>query len=95
MSDNSEVEEEEDEELTPSPPPPLKDFPCGICFEEVKDEDEGILCESGCDKWYHRQCAGMSKNAYDLLTREDSAEWACDTCIKKNNIPMTKMVPIT
>ena len=55
----------------------------------------GILCESGCDKWYHRQCAGMSKNAYDLLTREDSAEWACDTCIKKNNIPMTKMVPVT
>ena len=73
---------------------PLNDFPCGICDEEVKDEDEGIQCESGCEKWYHRQCAGMSKLAYDLLTREDNAEWACDTCIEHKTIPMPKMVPI-
>jgi hypothetical protein len=37
----------------------------------------------------------MSKNAYDLLTREDSAEWACNTCISINTIPMIKVVPVT
>ena len=34
----------------------------------------------------------MSKAAYDLLTAEDSAEWACDVCISCNAIPMIKMV---
>ena len=71
-----------------------RDYPCGICHEEVKDEDEGIFCESGCEKWYHRQCAGMSKLAYDLLTREDTAEWACDTCIHSKKIPMVKTVTL-
>lgn len=29
-------------------------FPCGECGEEVKDDDEAIYCESGCEQWYHR-----------------------------------------
>ena len=40
----------------------------------------------------HRDCTGMSKKAYDLLTAEDSAEWACDTCIAVKTIPTVKMV---
>lgn len=72
----------------------MRDFPCGLCGEEVKDEDEGVYCESGCEKWFHRQCAGMSKLAYDLLTREDTAEWVCDDCVEAKSIPMVRMVPI-
>ena len=34
----------------------------------------------------------MSKVAYDLLTTEDSAEWACNLCIAHKAIPMIKMV---
>ena len=34
----------------------------------------------------------MSKKAYDLLTAEDSAEWACDACIATKTIPTVKMV---
>ena len=56
------------------------------------DEDEAIYCESGCKQWYHRGCTGMSKPAYDLLTTEDSAEWACDSCISSKAIPTVKMV---
>ena len=39
-----------------------------------------------------RDCTGMSKVAYDLLTTEDSAEWACNMCIAHKAIPMIKMV---
>ncbi len=42
-----------------------------------------------------RQCTGMSKVAYDLLTAEDSAEWACDDCISRKTIPRVKMVSKT
>ena len=37
----------------------------------------------------------MSKVAYDLLTTEDSAEWACNICISSKPIPMIKMVDKT
>ena len=29
-------------------------YPCGECGKEVKDDDEAIYCESGCEQWYHR-----------------------------------------
>ena len=29
-------------------------FPCGECGKEVRDNDEAIYCESGCEQWYHR-----------------------------------------
>lgn len=29
-------------------------YPCGECEHEVKDNDEAIYCESGCEQWYHR-----------------------------------------
>jgi len=40
----------------------------------------------------HRECTGMSKVAYDLLTAEDSAEWVCDSCVNSKAIPTVKMV---
>lgn len=39
-----------------------------------------------------RECTEMSKVAYDLLTTEDSAEWACNECITEKDVPMIKMV---
>lgn len=32
--------------------PPI--YPCGICHKEVHDNDQGLLCESGCNFWFHR-----------------------------------------
>lgn len=32
--------------------PPI--YPCGVCHKEVHDNDQGLLCESGCNFWYHR-----------------------------------------
>lgn len=32
--------------------PPI--YPCGTCHKEVHDNDQAILCESGCNFWFHR-----------------------------------------
>lgn len=71
--------------------PPI--YPCGICHKEVHDNDQAILCESGCNFWFHRVCTGISEAAYHLLTAEVYAEWVCDKCMSTKNIPLVKFKP--
>lgn len=70
--------------------PPI--YPCGVCHKEVNEQDQAILCESGCNFWYHRACTGLTDVAYSLLTDEIYAEWACDRCMNKL-IPLVKCKP--
>jgi hypothetical protein len=81
------------QQTVPSIPPdvPLQSYPCGTCRKEVSDDDAAIFCESGCSQWYHRVCAGLTENAYNLLTNEENADWVCDQCISKKNIPLVKL----
>ncbi|XP_073785692.1 pygopus homolog 1 isoform X1 [Danio rerio] len=65
-------------------------FPCGICLNEVNDDQEAILCEASCQKWFHRVCTGMTETAYNLLTAETSAVWGCDTCMEDREVQMMK-----
>ncbi|KAK3727982.1 hypothetical protein QZH41_015933, partial [Actinostola sp. cb2023] len=67
-------------------------YPCGICQKEVDDNDDAILCETGCGKWYHRVCTGLTIAAYNLLTNSGSAEWVCNACIETKNIPLVKLI---
>lgn len=69
--------------------PPI--YPCGICHKEVHDNDQAILCESGCNFWYHRTCTGLTEPAFVMLTQEVYAEWACDGCLSSRSIPLVKM----
>lgn len=41
--------------------PPI--YPCGVCHKEVHDNDQAILCESGCNFWFHR----YTKKLYSLF----------------------------
>ncbi|XP_060571251.1 protein pygopus-like [Ruditapes philippinarum] len=77
--------------FNPSNPnaPPI--YPCGICHKEVHDNDQAILCESGCNFWYHRSCTGLTEIAFIMLTQEVYAEWACDHCLQSRSIPLVKM----
>jgi len=77
--------------FNPSNPnaPPI--YPCGICHKEVHDNDQAIMCESGCNFWYHRGCTGLSEVAFLMLTQEAYAEWACDGCLNTRNIPLVKI----
>ncbi|XP_064649618.1 protein pygopus-like [Lineus longissimus] len=79
--------------FNPSNPnaPPI--YPCGVCHKEVHDNDQAILCESGCNFWFHRNCTGLTEAAYHLLTQEVYAEWVCDKCLAVKNIPLVKMKP--
>lgn len=71
--------------------PPI--YPCGTCHREVHESEQGIFCESGCNFWYHRACAGLSEHAFNLLTVEVYAEWVCDACTRNKNIPLVKFKP--
>ena len=68
--------------------PPI--YQCGFCRKEIHDNDQAILCESGCNFWYHRICVGISERAFILLTQEVYAEWVCDNCNNSKNIPLIK-----
>jgi hypothetical protein len=37
--------------------PPI--YPCGNCHKEVHDNDQAVLCESGCNFWFHRYLLKM------------------------------------
>ena len=79
--------------FNPSNPnaPPI--YPCGVCHKEIHDNDQAILCESGCNFWFHRTCTGLTDVAYVMLTKEVYAEWVCDKCLQTRNIPLVKMKP--
>ncbi|KAL0167507.1 hypothetical protein M9458_035729, partial [Cirrhinus mrigala] len=65
-------------------------YPCGICLSEVNDDQEAILCEASCQKWFHRVCTGMTETAYNLLTAETSAVWCCDACMEDKGAQLLK-----
>lgn len=67
-------------------PPTDPVYPCGFCLNEVNDDQDAILCEASCQKWFHRECTGMTETAYGLLTTETAAVWACDFCLKSKEI---------
>jgi hypothetical protein len=71
--------------------PPI--YPCGVCHKEIHDSDQAILCESGCNFWFHRTCTGLTDLAYVLLTKEVYAEWVCDRCLSQRSIPLVKLKP--
>ena len=53
--------------------PPI--YPCGICRMEVGDNDQAILCESGCNFWFHRVCTGLAEPAFHFLTQGNNFQW--------------------
>ena len=70
--------------------PPI--YPCGVCHREVQgDSDEAIMCESGCNFWFHRSCVNMSPEAYLYLKKEVYAEWCCDNCFRSKGIAPIKI----
>ena len=51
---------------------------------------QALLCESGCNFWYHRICTGLAETAFQLLTQEVYAEWVCDNCVSTKDIAVVK-----
>ncbi|KAE8281943.1 Cingulin [Larimichthys crocea] len=48
-------------------------FPCGLCLAEVHDDQDAILCEASCQRWFHRDCTGLTEPAqYRAAVRTDT-----------------------
>ena len=53
---------------------------CGSCDKTVQDDNDAILCEI-CDLWHHIECKGLSKEAYNFLSKQhNSIHWYCRKC---------------
>ena len=63
-------------------------YPCGICKNNVKNNDKAILC-STCSCWIHIRCNGISVDEYKLRMQRnksnaeliDTEIWNCLNCV--------------
>ena len=62
--------------------------PCGVCHKLIYDNERATFCKSGCSSWFHINCTGLSKMAYELLMSDDDAQWTCNKCILSKNISL-------
>lgn len=46
----------------------------------MNDSEEGICCDSTCERWFHLRCSGLSQLEYDELGLDVNAKWACRKC---------------
>jgi len=64
--------------------PKEKLYDCSKCRSNVKDEDDGLMCEM-CFAWFHRKCANISEAKYRVLSQSDGTEdgilWFCKECV--------------
>ena len=52
---------------------------CALCHREVKEEHNGLLCDT-CSTWSHRNCLKMKKKEYKELTKNGDFNWNCPAC---------------
>jgi hypothetical protein len=58
---------------------------CPICEERILDDSstskghDAIFCDSMCKKWLHRQCAGLSKSSFAVVSKSN-LPFACPRC---------------
>jgi vacuolar-type H+-ATPase subunit I/STV1 len=50
---------------------------CFPCFKKVLDSEEGIQCDGPCDRWFHRNCVGVSKAEYVKISSDNTNKWNC------------------
>lgn len=44
----------------------------------VLDSEEGIQCDSSCNRWFHRGCVDMTKQDYTQYSRDTNKKWNCN-----------------
>lgn len=68
-------------------------YQCGGCHQEIAENDAALLCEAGCNYFYHQLCAGLTDLAFSLVKKDVFVEWACDACASTKNLPLYKYKP--
>ena len=68
-------------DIHPNPGPPRRGirYPCGECQQSVRSNQDAILCYN-CDRWFHANCAGMSKQTFKYYLDRHNLDWECSCC---------------
>lgn len=56
--------------------------PCTVCNREYEEGDKMIQCDGNCKKWYHIECAKLSLDEFDRLSKDKKGVWKCTYCSK-------------
>ena len=56
-------------------------YPCGICEIKLTENDPSIMCEGGCESWFHLPCANMSEDEFQTIINNSNAFWECAACL--------------
>lgn len=64
-------------------------FSCPLCVKAVLDSNDGVSCEASCQRWFHRECIGMSKAEYQRISGNNKVKWYCSRtdCLPPSNQP--------
>ena len=75
------------------PPKRKENHKCNECNHQVNDQHKGLQCDI-CKSWQHKECTGMSDNAYEMHEKEENLTWVCTKCIeeKQNLGSLSNMV---
>ena len=57
------------------------EYPCGICKNEVKQDDKSVQCDLR-NKWNHIECVDISSAYYEKL-QNNTKPWYCPNCSKE------------
>lgn len=66
---------------------------CPVCVRAVLDSDEGICCDSACQRWFHRECVKMPKSEYLRISGDNKIRWNCFRvdCLAPTDQPLGKL----
>lgn len=66
---------------------------CMCCVKEVLDSDRGLLCDSKCERWFHKKCVNLSDSEYKALSADSKKKWFCGRadCTSAREDPLAKL----
>lgn len=69
---------------------------CPVCVRKVLDSDQGLQCDSDCDRWFHRECVKVTKADYDSYAKNAKNSWKCTRadCLPVADSPLQKLTDI-
>jgi uncharacterized protein YoxC len=68
---------------------PTTENTCPICVKMVLEAEEGVGCDGACQRWFHRNCLGMTKAEYQRICADNKIKWHCSRtdCVKSSEQP--------
>lgn len=72
----------------------LDPLACIVCMKMVSDDERGVQCDSGCERWFHSSCVKISDAEYRKLASNSNTKWICNRsdCVKPNQHPLNQLV---